>query len=250
MDEFQYEMLNQALKGILAGMGRGSGPTRKCDTVEVKKPIEPDDYLVIEELIGACKRYKSGSYLIVASKIVSIAENRIVTIPKHPLPRRRAPVEMQRLLQEHAEETVGEVTIQDAIGADLLKTTDDSLIFALLPRNPNGTAAEIAKRIESVSGVKMDVIITDTSSGWRKGIEFLGIPTLLATPIGATSGVDIYYAQRLAAMAEVARNQGKLTPYVLVEPPTIRSLTRARCGEAREDGFLHADGSETYLDWG
>lgn len=249
MNEFQYEMLNQALKGMLAGFGYGSGPTRKCEAIEVGKKINPGESVITEELIDVCRRYKSGSYLIVASKIISVSENRIVTIPKYPLPKRRAPLEMQKILQEHARNEIGEVTIKDAIGADLLETTEDNFVFSLLPSNPNKTARDIAVEIRERTGITMDVIITDTSSGWKKGIEFLGIPTLLATPIGSTAGCDIYYAQRLAAMAEVARNTGKLSPYVLVEPPTVRSLTRNGCGEAREYGFLKADGNEVYLEW-
>lgn len=248
-EEYRYEMLNQALKGVLAGLGSGSGPTRKCEAIEVKNKINVGDDIITEELLKACRRYKSGSYLVIASKIVSISERRIVSIPKYPVPKRRTPREMRRILQESANEEIGLITIRDAIGADLIETTKDTFYFALLPENPNRVAAEIAGRIRKETGKLIDVIITDTSSGWRKGIEIIGIPTLLATPIGSTRGCDIYYAQRLAAMAEVARNTGKITPYVLVEPPTIRSLTRPGCGEPREDGFLQADGSEIYLNW-
>lgn len=243
----KHELLNQALKGILAGLGHGSGPTRKGQLVHLSSPIEAGDDIVTSELISAMSHTQTGSYLVIASKIVSLSQRRIVTIPKYPLPPRHSPNAMLELLQMHACPEIGPVTMHDAIGADLEQDMEDTLTFSLLPTDPNSSAADISRRIDHETGTLCDVIISDTSSGWAKGIELAGVPTLLATPIGATAGCDLYYAQRLASMAEVMRNEVELSPYMIVTPPTIRSRTRPECGKPRECGFLTFSGTEPYL---
>ena len=245
-NEFYYEMLNQSLKGIISGLGSGSGPTKNAIVVKLSKEIEPGEHVVSENLIDACRQCQDGAYLIIASKVISISQRRIIEVPKYPLPDRHAPNEMFNLLKRYNKNNM-EITLRDAIGADLIFETDTELSFALLPDNPNCEAAEIAKKLYESTGKRIDVIISDTSSGWCKGKDLIGIPTLLATPIGSTRGCDIYYAQRLSAMAEVLRNKEALAPFIIVEPPTIRSRTRSHCGEAREEGFLMGNNQEVYL---
>ncbi len=243
---FSFEMLNQALKGFAAGMGSGSGPTQHVRVVKLSEEIGIGGEILCSELIDAVDECQDGAYLIVASKVVSIALKRIVTVPKYPLPQRHAPYEMLKLLK-HCDRTGMKISLRDAIGADLIEETETELVFALLPEDPNTEAAKLARKLLKKNGKLLDVIISDTSSGWAKGTELIGLPTLLATPIGCTAGCDIYYAQRLAAMAEVLRNREELTPFVIVDPPTVRSRTRTHCGEAREKGFLVGNDREVYL---
>lgn len=245
-NEFCYEMLNQSLKGIISGLGSGSGPTKNAIVVKLSKEIEPGEKLISKDLIEACSRCQEGAYLIVASKVISISQRRIIVVPKYPLPNRHAPYEMLNLLKRYNRDNM-KITLRDAIGADLIFETNTELSFSLLPDNPNREAAEMAKRLYECTGKLIDVIISDTSSGWYKGKELIGIPTLLATPIGSTKGCDIYYAQRLSAMAEVLRNKEALAPFIIVEPPTIRSRSRSHCGEAREEGFLIGNDQEVYI---
>ena len=50
-NEFYYEMLNQSLKGIISGLGSGSGPTKKAIVVKLSKEIEPGEQVISENLI-------------------------------------------------------------------------------------------------------------------------------------------------------------------------------------------------------
>jgi len=246
-DEFRHEVLNQALKGILAGLGHGSGATRRGTTVAVAAPIGPGKDVVTPELVDAIEGRPDGAYVVIASKPIAISHGRLVTVPKYPLPRRRAPGELHELLVRHAPPTIGPVTFRDALGADLEEDRGDELVFSLLPVSPNLEAYEIAQKLLKRSGVKCDVVISDTSAGWAKGVRLVGAPTFVATPIGMTVGVDFFYAQRLASMAEVLRNEVPLTPYVIVDPPTDRSRQRAGIGSRRDGGFLVVTGEEPYL---
>ncbi|MGY4767733.1 coenzyme F420-0:L-glutamate ligase [Kribbella sp. CWNU-51] len=244
----RHELLNQALKGLLAGLGHGSGATRKGSPISLRSPVEIGDDLVRPELLEAMAGRPPGSYLVVASKVVSLAERRVITIPRNPLPPRRAPEVLLERLRMVAITQGTEVTVRDAIGADLLDDDGEHLTFALLPSNPNRSAHELAAAIWRETSVSCDVIVTDTSAGWAKGVDLIGIPTFLATPIGLTGGCDLYYAQRLAATAEVIRNEVPLTPFVVVDPPTDRSRLRDRTGTFVGDGFFDSKGTEVYLD--
>ena len=100
-NEFYYEMLNQSLKGIISGLGSGSGPTKNAIVVKLSKEIEPGEQVISENLIDACRQCQDGAYLIIASKVISISQRRIIEVPKYPLPDRHAPNEMFNLLKRY-----------------------------------------------------------------------------------------------------------------------------------------------------
>ena len=246
-DAFRHEVLNQALKGLLAGLGHGSGATRHGTLVSLAAPITPGMDIVAPALVEAMTGRKNGAYVVVASKPVAISGGGLVTVLKYPLPKRRAPKEMLELLLRYAPPNIGPVTLRDAIGADLEEDRGGELVFSLLPFSPNREAHAISERLFERTGVKCDVIITDTSAGWAKGLAIVGAPTLIATPLGMTAGVDFFYAQRMASMAEVLRNEVPLSPYVIVDPPTDRSRQRQNCGHRVDGSFISVTGEESYL---
>ena len=65
-NEVYYEMLNQSLKGIISGLGSGSGPTKNAIVVKLSKEIEPGEHVVSENLIDACRQCQDGAYILLS----------------------------------------------------------------------------------------------------------------------------------------------------------------------------------------
>ena len=63
-DAFRHEVLNQALKGLLAGLGHGSGATRHGTLVSLAAPITPGMDIVAPALVEAMTGRKNGAYVV------------------------------------------------------------------------------------------------------------------------------------------------------------------------------------------
>jgi len=170
---------------------------------------------------------RDGDVVVVTSKVVSKCEGRIVAAPADPderdaLRRRLIDSEAVRVLARKGRTLITENRIglvQAAAGVDgsNIGTTE----LALLPVDPDGSAAALRSALRDRLGVEVAVLITDTMGrAWRNGqtdaaIGSAGLPVLY----GYAGAVDTHgnellvtevaVADEIAAAADLVK--GKLT---------------------------------------
>ncbi|MEE3852732.1 coenzyme F420-0:L-glutamate ligase [Gordonia sp. LSe1-13] len=131
---------------------------------------------IATELRRAAPWLADGDVVVATSKIFSKVENRMVAAPTDPDERdalRRKLVEQEsvRVLARRNRTLITENRnglIQAAAGVDGSNVAADEL--ALLPEDPDASAARLRSRIEEIAGVRVAVVITDTMGrAWRNG---------------------------------------------------------------------------------
>jgi coenzyme F420-0:L-glutamate ligase/coenzyme F420-1:gamma-L-glutamate ligase len=234
--------------------------------------IAPGDDLAAL-LLTAAQRLHDGDVLVVAHKIVSKAEGRIVALPDVQ-PGERA----LALAAEHGKDPrVVEVILGESTevvrsrpgvlicrthhgfvcanaGVDASNTAPDQLV--LLPRDPDASARELRRRLRERSGVAPAVVVSDSfGRAWRVGQCDVAIGVAGLAPAddwrgrrdGAgreLSATIVAIADEAAAAADLARSKDSREPAVLVrglerhvtgeDGPGAAALVRAR----GEDLFL------------
>ena len=117
-----------------------------------------------------------GDVLVVTSKIVSKVEGRLVRVPTDPEERdriRREWVEAEavRVLARFNRTLITQNKlgiVQAASGVDGSNVAGDEI--ALLPEDPDGSAARLREELRARLGVRVAVVITDTMGrAWRNG---------------------------------------------------------------------------------
>ena len=227
------EMLAQALKGFLAGLGSGSGITRSVQPISTEMITEHRE-LFTGQLLAAIAMSPPGSIVTVASKVAAIVECRVIS-SKSVTEAVAAGVSVADLL-EVLQRTDPSFTIQDVIMMDHYQ--DDTWILGI--NNPNLFAHDFSSEVYKMTGARVDVVVCDSGSGRDKGKALIGCPTFMNTPVGATRGVSLVHAQRCAVVAEVIGNAKELTPFTVIAPESWRSGSREHVGEFRYDGYLDA----------
>jgi coenzyme F420-0:L-glutamate ligase/coenzyme F420-1:gamma-L-glutamate ligase len=188
--------------------------------------FRPGDDLVAA-VAGAASWLRDGDILVVTSKVVSKCEGRIVSAPADPeerdaLRRRLIDDEAVRVLARKGKTLITENRnglVQAAAGVDgsNIGTTE----LALLPVDPDASAAALRSALREQLGVDVGVLITDTMGrAWRNGqtdaaIGAAGLPVLY----GYAGAVDVHgnelvvtevaVADEIAAAADLVK--GKLT---------------------------------------
>ena len=133
---------------------------------------------------------QNGDVLVVTSKIVSKVEGRLVSVPadadaRDAERRRLVSAESVRVLARKGRTLITENKlgiVQAAAGIDASNVASDEL--ALLPEDPDGSAAALRAGILACLGVEVAVVITDTMGrAWRIGqtdvaIGSAGLPVL------------------------------------------------------------------------
>ncbi|WP_028936649.1 coenzyme F420-0:L-glutamate ligase [Pseudonocardia spinosispora] len=141
-------------------------------------------------IAAAAPDLADGEVLVVTSKVVSKVEGRLVTAPTDPEERdtrRRELVaeETERILARKGRTLIVANKIglvQAAAGVDASNVATDEL--ALLPVDPDGSAARLRAGLRALLGVDVAVVITDTMGrSWRVGqtdvaIGSAGLPVL------------------------------------------------------------------------
>jgi coenzyme F420-0:L-glutamate ligase / coenzyme F420-1:gamma-L-glutamate ligase len=178
-------------------------------------------------LAAAAPWLRDGDVLVVTSKVLSKCEGRIVAAPSDPeardaLRRKLIDREAVRVLARKGRTLITENAlglIQAAAGVDGSNIGADEL--ALLPLDPDGSAAALRAGLSERLGVTVGVVITDTMGrAWRTGqtdaaIGAAGIEVLHAYA-GAVDGhgnellvTEVAVADEIAAAADLVK--GKLT---------------------------------------
>jgi len=178
-------------------------------------------------IAAAAPWLRDDDVVVVTSKVFSKSEGRIVAAPTDPeerdaLRRRLIDAEAVRVLARKGRTLITENAIgliQAAAGVD--GSNVDASELALLPINPDGSAAELRERLRSLLGVTVGVVVTDTMGrAWRNGqidaaIGAAGLAVLhgyhgVHDPHGNELLVtEVAIADEIAAAADLVK--GKLT---------------------------------------
>lgn len=204
----------------------GTGAELQLLPVAGLPEFRPGDDLAAA-LAAAAPWLTDADVVVVTSKIVSKCEGRIVAAPADPeqrdaLRRKLIDEEAVRVLARKGRTLITENSyglIQAAAGVD--GSNVDSGELALLPTDPDASAAALRSRLRELLGVEVAVVITDTMGrAWRNGqtdtaIGAAGLPVLY-NYCGAVDEhgndllvTEVALADEIAAAADLVK--GKLT---------------------------------------
>ncbi|MFF2154417.1 coenzyme F420-0:L-glutamate ligase [Paenibacillus chitinolyticus] len=193
----------------------------------------------IEEIAFSLQNHKleDGDIVVVADKAVAIAQGRIVSKkllneldPKFQ--NRKERIELAKRIYEHSGHAM---SLKQTIMIDYLDNDE----ISLGANDHNSVCSKISSLISKKFGVQVDTVISDSDTGVDIGEPLIGIPTIGASPLGATSGLSLYEAMRVTAVGELSRGHNKGIPIVICRP-SFRNKSRSNIGEARKyQGALH-----------
>lgn len=202
-----------------------------ADRVEILPVERLPEFRPGDDLVGALATaapwLQDGDVLVVTSKVVSKCEGRIVDAPADPderdaLRRKLIDSEAVRVLARKGRTLITENAIgliQAAAGVD--GSNVGSTELALLPVDPDGSAAALRDGLRDRLGVTVGVVVTDTMGrAWRNGQTDFAIGasglTVLHGYAGATDRhgnelvvTEVAVADEIAAAADLVK--GKLT---------------------------------------
>jgi coenzyme F420-0:L-glutamate ligase/coenzyme F420-1:gamma-L-glutamate ligase len=225
--------------------------------VEGLPEVRPGDDL--GELIGSRSKFEPGDVIVVAQKVVSKSEGRIVSLQSvsasseavriasdliaGPDPRMVQVVldESVRVLRSHrvliTETRHGFVCANGGVDHSNVPGKDE---VTLLPADPDASADRLRSRLRELTGVDVGVIVSDTfGRPWRLGIVNValgvaGLPALLdlrgslddaGKPLHATV---LAIADDIAAAAGIVMGKTARTPAVIVRGLRLEGSGRGR----------------------
>jgi len=217
-----FQVMNQTFKGVYAALGAGSGPTYQVIPIRCRLHISRGLEGLYRSIIRALSKsfLENGDIVTIASKPIAIAQGRVIPIEYFKTvgdPLYMSKEERKTLSLELSGKTGLEIDENELIGLDFVKI-NRRFYGVLLPLNANMVAFEISKSIRSSLNKLVDVVIVDTDAGWKTGKALIGLPTLVSTPIGATSGLSIAHCIRVAAASSITMGSGKGVPIVIIKP--------------------------------
>ncbi|ART71548.1 coenzyme F420-0:L-glutamate ligase [Mycobacterium dioxanotrophicus] len=202
-----------------------------ADRVEILPVPGLPEFRPGDDLVGALATaapwLRDGDVLVVTSKVVSKCEGRIVDAPADPderdtLRRKLIDSEAVRVLARKGRTLITENAIglvQAAAGVD--GSNVGSTELALLPVDPDGSAAALRDGLRDRLGVTVAVVITDTMGrAWRNGQTDFAIGASGLTVLHGYAGAmdrhgnelvvtEVAVADEIAAAADLVK--GKLT---------------------------------------
>ncbi len=202
-------------------------PVRTIPEVDAGAPL---GVLIVEAVARCAAAVKSGDIVVVAQKIVSKAEGRIVRLETvTPSERAKNVAESlgkhdARLVEVVLRETRRIVRIGHGVlivetahgfvcanaGVDL-SNVDGGASACLLPEDPDASARRISREIESLTGVAAPVIVSDTfGRPWREGLVDVAIGLHgMAAATDCRDQVDPHgYSLRVSVLADADQLAG------------------------------------------
>ena len=181
-----------------------------------------------------------GDVVVVTSKVVSKCEGRIVTAPADPEERDRL---RRKLIEDEAVRVLARkgrtlITqnrhglVQAAAGVD--GSNVGSAELALLPENPDSSAAMLRAALRQRGGVDVAVVVTDTMGrAWRNGqidaaIGSAGLPVLHSYAGTRDSHgnellvTEVAVADEIAAAADLVKGKLTAVPVAVVRGLALR----------------------------
>jgi coenzyme F420-0:L-glutamate ligase / coenzyme F420-1:gamma-L-glutamate ligase len=204
----------------------GSAATVEILPVAGLPEFRPGDD-VAAAIAGAAPWLRDDDVVVVTSKVLSKSEGRIVAAPTDPeerdaLRRKLIDDEAVRVLARKGRTLITENAIgliQAAAGVD--GSNVDAAELALLPTDPDGSAAKLRSRLHALLGVTVGIVITDTMGrAWRNGQTDAAIGAAGLAVLHGYAGAqdahgnellvtEVAVADEIAAAADLVK--GKLT---------------------------------------
>jgi coenzyme F420-0:L-glutamate ligase / coenzyme F420-1:gamma-L-glutamate ligase len=207
-------------------------------------------------LIAAAVELEDDDVVVVAQKIVSKAEGRVVRLADvEPSPRaqdlaagqdpRKLEVvlrEARRIVRERPPLVIAETRhgfVCASAGVDASNTPEPGTVV-LLPEDPDASAGRIRERLRALTGRTVGVVVTDSfGRAWRQGttdvaIGAAGIEVLLdlrgvRDPVGyELHATTIAVADEIAGAAELVMGKVDGVPGAIVRGLRLRGDGRAR----------------------
>jgi coenzyme F420-0:L-glutamate ligase / coenzyme F420-1:gamma-L-glutamate ligase len=235
----------------------GSAATVELLPVPGLPEFRPGDDLA-DAIAAAAPWLRDDDIVVVTSKVVSKCEGRIVAAPADPeerdaLRRKLIEAEAVRVLARKGRTLITENAlglVQAAAGVD--GSNVGSTELALLPVDPDASAAALRSGLADRLGVNVGVVITDTMGrAWRNGQTDVAIGAAGLTVLYGYAGArdaygnelvvtEVAVADEIAAAADLVK--GKLTaiPVAVVRGLTLRdngSTARTLLRPGEEDLF-------------
>lgn len=203
-------------------------------------------------IAAAAPWLRDDDVVVITSKVLSKCEGRMVAAPSEPDARdmlRRQLIESEavRVLARKGRTLITENSlglVQAAAGVD--GSNVDSHELALLPVDPDGSAAAVASALHQMLSVTVGVIVTDTMGrAWRTGQTDVAIGAAGLTVLHAYAGehdehgnelivTEIAVADEIAAAADLVKGKLTAVPVAVVrgltlsdDGSTARTLVRA-----------------------
>jgi coenzyme F420-0:L-glutamate ligase/coenzyme F420-1:gamma-L-glutamate ligase len=226
--------------------------------VEGLPEVRPGDDLA--QLIAGRARFEPGDVVVVAQKVVSKAEGRLVDLNDVTageeatrlaplLIARPDPRFVQVVLDESARLIRSErVLITETrhgyvcanAGVDHSNTGGHDLL-TLLPVDPDASARQLRDRIREIAGLEVGVIVSDTfGRPWRLGIVNValgvaGVPALIDLRGTVDDGGETLHATVLAVADDLASSAGLVMEKTARTPAVIvRGLALTGSGTGRD----------------
>lgn len=235
-----------------------ASPRVEVLAVEGLGEFRPGDDLT-GALAQAAPWLRSGDVVVVTSKVVSKVEGRLVTVPHDPEARdaaRRALIddESVRVLARMGRTLITENRlgiVQAASGVDASNVAGDEV--ALLPVDPDASAAALRAGLRERLGVEVAVVVTDTMGrAWRLGQTDAAIGSsglrVLHSYAGTVDGqgnelavTEVAVADEVAAAADLVKGKLGGVPVAVVRGLAVPFDDTARARDlvrpAEEDLF-------------
>src|SRR5450759_1838425 len=239
---------------------RGCGV--RCDAARADRrggppEVRPGDDL--GELIGSRSRLESGDVLVVAQKVVSKSEGRLINFRSvqasdeaKRIASRLVASPDPRIVQVILDESVrvlrservlitetrhGFVCANGGVDHSNVPGSDE---LALLPEDPDASAGRLRDRLRELTGVEVGVIVSDTfGRPWRLGIVnvalgIAGLPALLdlrGSPDDTGKGLQatvLAIADDIAAAAGLVMGKTNRAPVVIVRGLALQGTGTGR----------------------
>jgi coenzyme F420-0:L-glutamate ligase/coenzyme F420-1:gamma-L-glutamate ligase len=236
--------------------------------VEGLPEVRPGDDL--GELIGSRSRLETGDVIVVAQKVVSKSEGRLVSLRSVKASDEAVRIASRlvaspdpRLVQVVLDESVRVLRSERALitetrhgfvcangGVDHSNVPGDDEL-TLLPENPDASASRLRGRLRELAGVDVGVIVSDTfGRPWRLGIVNValgvaGLPAILdlrgrVDDVGKQLQATVLaIADELAAAAGLVMGKTNRSPVVIIRGLALegRGTGRDLIRPAAEDLF-------------
>ncbi|HEX5143698.1 MAG TPA: coenzyme F420-0:L-glutamate ligase [Mycobacterium sp.] len=234
-----------------AGADHGAAGTIEILPVTGLPEFRPGDDLA-GIIAAAAPWLRDGDVVVVTSKVVSKCEGRIVAAPADPeqrdaLRRKLIDDEAVRVLARKGRTLITENAyglIQAAAGVDGSNIGSDEL--ALLPTDPDASAAALRDGLQAALGVSAGVVVTDTMGrAWRNGQTDVAIGAAGITVLHGYAGArdrhgnellvtEVAVADEVAAAADLVKGKLTAVPVAVVrglgvddDNSTARDLVRS-----------------------
>jgi coenzyme F420-0:L-glutamate ligase/coenzyme F420-1:gamma-L-glutamate ligase len=184
--------------------------------------VRPGDDLAA--LLAAAFAYQDGDVVVVTSKVVSKAEGRLLPAgdDREAARLRAVADETVRVVAQRGTTTIAETRhglVMAAAGVDASNVRSDEI--ALLPLDPDASAARLRGDLERRTGVRLAVVVSDTMGrAWRVGQTDQAIGVAGLAPVRDSRGTtdshghvlevtEIAVADELAAAAELVKGKAE-----------------------------------------